>query len=222
MMLPVLHVGFHKSGSTTLQNALFARHSQIANLGEPEEHPKALDAMRNAWESCNRDPAERKIFELERDRALWQQALGEVESGKVPLFSKERLTLFEHCSEAGDPCLPHKLRQVVGPARIVIVTRHQIKLVESLYYSKTDGELTPEQWLQMKTEGALNRERFHVYRYHAFAESYADAFGRENVGIFMLEELAADVDSFAQRLCRFIGVDAEEAVRLLKDQQFHS
>lgn len=220
MKLPVLHVGFHKCGSTTLQNALFARHPDIANLGEPIENPSALAALSNAWESCCDDPARRKPYDLDRGRRLWQQALAGVECGKVAVFSKERLTRYGYC---GAPeCLPPKLRALVGPARVVIMTRHQIRLIESLFHSKTNGVFSLERWLEKETQGPLNKERFHVYRFHAFAEAYAKAFGRENVGVFLLEDLAANAESFARRLCDFIGIDADEGTRLLQGKRFNS
>jgi hypothetical protein len=221
MALPVVHVGFHKSGSTTLQNALFAHHPGVANLGEPVENLSALDAMRMTWNSCHRDPQQRRPFDLERAQDLWRQALASTKGRKVVVFSKERLTLYDYCSHPGDGCLPHKLRAVVGPARIVIVARHQIRLIESLYYAKTNGEVSPERWLQRQTQGPLNKERFHVYRYHAFAKAYSEAFGRENVGVFLLEDLAKNTDSFARRLCSFVGIDPDEGVRLLQGERLH-
>ncbi|HZS55555.1 MAG TPA: sulfotransferase [Bryobacteraceae bacterium] len=220
MRRPLLHIGFHKSGSTTLQEALFSRHSQVANLGEPVENPDALAAMRNAWEACCDDATLRTPFKLEYSQSLWRKALENVPPEKLPVFSKERLTRFGYC---GAPdCLPAKLHAIVGPAQIVIVIRNQIKLIESLYYAKTDGDMTPDRWRTAETEGPQNRDRFHVYRYHAFAKAYADVFGRENVGIFMLEELATDVESFARKLCNFIGIDGDEGSRLLRNKRLHS
>ncbi len=217
MKLPVLHVGFHKSGSTTLQEALFARHSGVANLGEPAEDPQALAAIQNAWESCCLDPAVRKTFDLARSRALWQAALAGVGAGKVAVFSKERLTRYGYCDET----LPGKLRELVGQARIVIMTRNQIKLVESLFYSKTDGEVSAGEWLTSETAGRLNEDRFRIYRYHSVAQAYVEAFGRENVGVFLLEDLAKNTETFARQLCAFIGIDGEEGVRLLTGKRMH-
>ena len=85
-MLPVVHVGFHKCGSTTLQSALFDRHPQVANLGEPRENENALEAMRNVWESCHENPRKRSPFDADRGRALWQEALATVPPGRVPVI----------------------------------------------------------------------------------------------------------------------------------------
>ena len=68
--VPVLHVGFHKCGSTTLQGALFARHPGIAYLGEPKENPRVLAAVSNVWKSCCVDSAKRKPFNPELSREL--------------------------------------------------------------------------------------------------------------------------------------------------------
>ncbi|MEX0828391.1 MAG: sulfotransferase, partial [Haliea sp.] len=218
-MIPIIHIGFNKAGSTTLQRALFARHPQIANLGEGEagkgREPNAEKAMFNAMKSCHRDPARRQPFDLENSRRLWHKALAKIEPGKIPVFSKESLIRADYYRSPGDNCLPERLHALIGPARIVIMARHQIRLLESLYITRTKGHsyLCPEQWFEANQGGWA-----HMYRYHAVAESYAKAFGRDNIGVFLLEDLIKDVDSFARRLCDFIGVDAEKGSQLLKGQ----
>ena len=215
-MLPILHVGFHKSGSTTLQGALFARHPGIANLGEPNEDPVALQAVRGVWESCDRNPAKRVPFDAERSRRLWQEAMAKVAPGKVPVFSKETLTEHEFYGEPGDLRLPQKLYAVVGPARIVIMVRHQIRLIESLYLFRAKGaHYEPaERWLKARSDGPLR-----LYRYHTVAQSFAEVFGRENVSVFLLEDLKSDAPAFARRLCDTIGVDPEQGAALLREER---
>jgi hypothetical protein len=220
-VLPVLHIGFNKAGSTTLQRGLFARHSQVVSLGEPfkQRYPDANRAMFNAIESCNRDPARRTRFDLDLSRSLWQKTLASVEPGKIPVYSKETLTRPDCYQTPGDPCLPGRLRALVGPARIIIMARHQIRLLESLYITRTKGHYyqSPEKWFEANGAGSVR-----MFSYHAVARSYAEAFGRENVGVFLLEDLTNDIESFARRLCDFIGIDSEEGATLLKSQHFNS
>ena len=47
---PLIHIGVGKTGTTTLQNNLFARHSGILNVGRPyanEEFKQAIDSLRD-------------------------------------------------------------------------------------------------------------------------------------------------------------------------------
>jgi len=219
--LPVLHIGFNKAGSTTLQNGLFARHPEVASLGEPfkREHLDVHEAMFNVMKSCHRDPAQRVEFNLERCRALWQQALAAIGPGKVPVYSKESMVSAAFYDAPTDARLPTKLRAVVGGARIVIMARHQIKLLESLYITRNKGHSyrSPDEWFEENDRGSL-----YMFRYNAIAESYAEAFGRENVGVFLLEDLQADVGAFAKRLCDFIGIDGDLGARLLAGQKWNT
>jgi hypothetical protein len=150
--LPVLHVGFHKCASTTLQRALFARHSEVASLGEPEEDADADEAIHNAMASCHRDPAQRRDFELEASRRAWGKALAKVPPGKTVVFSRERLTRCDFYQAPGDTRLASRIQSFVGPARIIIMARNQLRLLESSYITRTRKQkgprsyTTPEQW----------------------------------------------------------------------------
>ena len=214
-MLPVLHVGFHKCGSTTLQGTLFSRHPQIANLGEPTEDPSAFEAIRGIWLSCDANHRKRTEFDLDRSRGLWQEALAKIAPGKVPVFSKESLTQSEYYTEPGDDRIPKRLRAVVGPAKIIVVVRHQIRLVESLYlyHSKGSRYEPAAQWLSSRSDD------LRLYRYDMMVNSFVEHFGRENVAVFLFEELKADAGAFARQVCNFIGVDAEQGAALIRGER---
>lgn len=215
-ILPVLHVGFHKSGSTTIQGALFARHPDIACLGEPNEDPVAFAAIRGIADSCHRVERKRVVFEPDKCRALWRQAMDSVPDGKVPVFSKEALTQYEHYQTPDDRRMADRLREVVGPARIVIVVRHQIKLIESLYLFHAKGARyeAPEHWLRARNEGPLR-----MYSYHLMTRPFIENFGRENVVIVPFEQLRNDPEGFATRICTFIGVDPERGAQLMQRER---
>jgi Sulfotransferase family len=219
--LPVLHIGFNKAGSTTLQNGLFHRHPEVACLGEPchDRYPGVHEAMFNAMLSCHRDPARRVPFDLANSRRLWHETLEALEPGKMPVYSKESLVRMEFYEGPGDHRLPEKLYAITGPARIVIMGRHQIKLLESLYITRTKGHyyLSPDDWFKANHGGWA-----HIYQYYAMASAYATVYGRENVGVFLLEDLVGDVTSFAQRLCEFIGIDPAAGAELLQGQRWNT
>jgi hypothetical protein len=211
-VLPVLHIGFPKTGTTTLQGALFARHPQIANLGEPNKgDTPALVAIRKVWKSCSEDPKKRSRANEELSRSLWKEALDECPAGCVPVFSKETLTLPDFYKGADDQRLAKALYSVIGPARIVIVARHQIRMIESLYlYHAKGSRYEPlEPWLQ------ANDSAFQLFHFNKVADTYANVFGKENVALFLLEELQADPGDFARRICGFIGVDPQAGAALV-------
>ena len=146
---------------------------------------------------------------------LRQEALAKVTPGKVPVFSKETLTLSEFYAEPGDDRIPKRLRSVVGPAKIIIVVRHQIRLIESLYLYQAKGVRyeAAEQWLGSRSDD------LRLYRYDTMVNSFVEHFGRENVAVILFEELKTDAASFARQVCKFIGVDAEQGATLIRGER---
>jgi hypothetical protein len=214
-VLPVIHIGYPKTGTTTLQKALFARHPQIANLGEPREHEQALQAARAAWASCDSNP--RKYRPLDRDeaRALWRKALADCAPGTVPVFSKETLLLPDFYNGPADERMPRALRAVVGDVRIMIVIRQQIRMIESLFLFQAKGPKyeEPARWIEEQAD------KMALLDFHTLINSYASVFGRENVGVFLFEQLQNDPRDFARAIARFVGVDAAQASDLITGER---
>jgi hypothetical protein len=96
------------------------------------------------------------------------------------------------------------------------MARHQIRLLESLYITRTKGPYYQDvaEWFEVNRDGPI-----HFCRYHAVGQSYAEAFGRDNVKIFLLEDMQDDALAFAERLCAFMDIGAEEGRALLAQER---
>jgi hypothetical protein len=212
--LPIFHIGANKAGSTTLQQALFARHPEVFNLGKPFERRTRGDACRAVdavCALCEGGASPQPVGSEIRDK--WRRALRPAE-GRLPVFSHEELIRRRYYPDNDIVRLPNAIVQLAGPARVVIVTRHQIELIESLYIHKANvATYQPfDRWL------TANNEWIGTYRFHEIADAWAKVVGDENVGVFLFEELVHEPKSFADRLCSFIGIDPVEAAALLSDQ----
>jgi hypothetical protein len=209
---PIFHIGANKAGSTTLQQALFARHPEILNLGKPADRKNpgdaghAVDAIREAVENGRQPP-------VEQARSLWQRAVA-AGGARVPVFSHEELIRHRYYPAQDPTCLPQAIVGMAGAVRVVLVTRHQIDLIESLYIHKANVAtyLPPDRWL------AANSDWISTYRFNEVADAWAAVVGEDNVGVFLFEEMARDAKSFATRLSDFMGVDAAVAAALLSAQ----
>lgn len=211
--LPVFHIGANKAGSTTLQRALFARHPEVVSLGKPDPAPKVGAAVAGIVAACDLRGTP-QTFDNEAARHAWQETLSaSVRADAVPVFSREELIRYYLYGEPDPQRLPKAIVDMAGPVRVVIVTRNQLKLIESLYIHKANSShfLSPEQWFASEPD-------WHAfgYRFHAVADAWARVVGEENVGVFLFEELACNAGAFARRLCDFIGIDAEIGARLLQ------
>ena len=203
--LPVFHIGANKAGSTTLQRALFARHSQVLNLGKPSFAPDLWPAINSIRRACNNRQPEPPPLEPEKFKRAWQHATAPA-AGRVPVVSYEEL-IRSHFYGGPDPArLPKVITAMAGPVRVIIVTRHQLRLIESLYIHKANmaNYLPPEQWLATQPDWFA-----YGYHFHEIAEAWAGVVGEENVGVFMFEEMVSDAASFARRLCDFVGIELE-------------
>jgi hypothetical protein len=212
--LPVFHIGANKAGSTTLQKALFARHPGVLSLGKPEPAEAALAAVSTIRDYC--DMREKHSAPLDREalRASWQAAIANA-NGRLPVFSREELIRYYLYGEPDRERLPRAIVDMTGPVKMVMVVRHQVRLIESLYVQKANSShyLEPEEWLTSQPDWFA-----FGFRFSEIAEAWGRAVGRENVGVFVFEELVKDPATFGQRLCDFIGIDAKTGVPLLLNQ----
>lgn len=212
--LPVFHIGANKAGSTTLQKALFARHPGVLSLGKPVPVEAAGDAVAAILESCDSRTGGRGPLDPDGLRANWKTAIANA-NGRLPVFSREELIRYYLYGEPDRERLPRAIVDMAGPVKVVIVVRHQVRLIESLYLQKANSAnfLDPEAWLTSQPEWFA-----YGFRFAEIAEAWGRVVGRENVGVFVFEELAGNAPAFGKRLCEFIGIDAEVGVPMLINQ----
>jgi Sulfotransferase domain len=213
-VLPVFHIGANKAGSTTLQRALFSRHPDVFSLGKPDPAPKISVVIAQMVSACDHRDTAACSFDSDAARRAWDEVLSEnLDVGRVPVFSREELIRYYLYGEPDPHRLPKAVVEMAGPVRVVIVTRNQLKLIESLYIHKANSSnfLSPEQWFASEPE-------WHAfgYQFHAVADAWAGVVGEKNIGVFLFEELAQDSDAFARRLCDFVGINADLGVKLLQ------
>ena len=65
MRLPVFHIGANKAGSTTLQQALFARHAEVLSLAKPTPNADAEQAMDAIVSVCDDRQRGKNALDLE-------------------------------------------------------------------------------------------------------------------------------------------------------------
>jgi len=225
-----IHAGLPKTGTTMLQQHLFARHSQVEYLGTFKR-----GRAKRQYGKC-RDRAVQEIVDqlidrgkyrpnLARCRRLFDQSIAPAfETGRVPLWSYEALALHR-------PNVRRKraenLRAVFNQCKVVFTLRHPLPLVESAYFQhlrsthvagkaycgKGPRYLRIDQWLGRAWRKQGKAPLDHL-GYAQTIEIFADVFGKEAIGIFLFEQLVEDNAAFIESLCRFIGIDSREGVAL--------
>lgn len=216
-----LHVGYPKTGSTSLQRHLFSRHPQIAYLGKPFD-PEMVD-----WEA-QVVAAGDVVFEGEVARlgdalrARLQAAAGPAPEGAPIVFSHEGF--LRATRHGGHDVLrtAERLARVVSAARleesdvrVLVCIRNQADLFLS-HFVQFEG--ASQRALARRVEAAVARPRAGITGalfFDEVIEGYEKAFGPGRVAVELFEALRADAGAFGASLCERFGVDAETGRRLL-------
>ena len=207
----VLHVGFSKTGTTTLQKHLYAHHPQIAYLGKEYAQPglkAALTAMLGA---------ESTVWDPEPLRALLKAAVQNAvrPEHRVLVLSDETLVSYSKVRDRG--LVARRLLELFPRARILFTIRSQWSLLRVAYLARgrmLAGVPHPHggrfvSWPAWIDHVEADPERSYL-GHSDFARTirfYLNEVGAGRVGVFPLEGLADDPDGHESRICAFLGVD---------------
>lgn len=203
----LIHIGFHKTGTSWLQQTLFA-----------------TDPFVTPWRS--REIAAQIILpnELSFDSAEALRALEDVaESGGgstgrelLRVLSWERLSGSPHAGGFDAAQIAGRLHEMYPDARVLIGVREQRSMTLALYrqYVRDGGVATLRGYLFPRNPAEIPQFRFEHLEYHRLVERYMELFGRERVLVLPQEDLSADSVAFARKVCGFFGVDQAVADRI--------
>ncbi|MBL6427643.1 MAG: hypothetical protein HOY44_08975 [Maritimibacter sp.] len=209
----LLHPGYPKTGTTSLQANVFAGHPQLRYLSN---HSAPGDAFRDAPETAEfhaliRDMA---LDSGLRIGALWRTHL-------VPALDRDRLNVISDetflSNEGPTTEIAEFLRRLTaetgGQVQILITLRTQDDILRSMYdmYPWRHGDperrfLPFPQWVSQTLDHA-GENIAGALRFSDVVTLYRDLFGAENVTVISVERLFRDGAAQAQ-LCERLGIDA--------------
>jgi hypothetical protein len=217
----IIHPGFIKTGTTSLQDFLLFAHPQVFALGHP--HRSGLDARISQ--------ALRRIEGFDDDPEELRSALALALEGcpvdRVPILSDETLTADPRLTAI----IARRLHHHFPHARILFTIRRQEDMIRSFYgrhgrvlvntpapYS--DRHVSFSAWLEHACRnfptGVLG-----VADYERTIGIYRTLFGAERIAIVLLEEWVADEEAFADRLSAILGIDPVTTRQLLGNRRTH-
>ncbi|MAE69718.1 MAG: hypothetical protein CME06_04520 [Gemmatimonadetes bacterium] len=204
----VLHIGLPKTGTTTLQTGLFARHDAWHFVGKPL-----------LFTNAEMHRTIRPIVEL--DDEVYGAGLDSFRSDRIEALLRspsDRIVISEEEFSTGTVrtrvdrnTIAQRLRDLFPDARIIVTVRNQLDVIPSVYGQLVNmGVLVGRSfgsWLDEERAKRGDSDRLHLFDYAALVQLYDRLFGAENVKVLLFEELRADLDAYLTRLSRFIGVD---------------
>lgn len=211
-MTTYLHIGYPKTGTKSLQNGLFENLADISFLGMSAKMQRLVPILEliKHYDSIE--------YPADETRKIYENILDSITPLKdTILISNEDLTtadLFDR-KMVDRGMIAERLKDLLGPAKIMIVIRSQLTAIPSLYtqlcpidgYSQPKFEKTLMENLNNFSNGILSN-----YKYDKLIKRYEDCFGKENIGVFVYEEMIADPYSYYSKICSFMNLDLSRDV----------
>ena len=198
---PLLHVGYHKTGTTWLQTRLFASDEVGFCTNSFRRDALHVFVYPHAFEF---DAAEARAFY----QAEWQRC----PPGTVPVLSMERFSGTPHAGRYDSAEVARRLRQTFPEGRVLIVVREQEGAILSSYrqYVKNSGPLSLDGYLHPPYESSvIHQFHYDAFRYDRLVALYDDLFGPENVLVLPYEAFRADPVAYMASIVRFAGLDPQ-------------
>lgn len=203
----LLHVGYPKAASTTLQNGLFlSLHAQgmINFLGR---------AFESDFYGIKQDRGEYKrwfkgIVE-HRDAVGSVRSLGDLAEDKVNLLSEGLFMMNErHTEQLTGPKLLHQyFVPCFDQVEVLLIIRAQTSLVQSYYvHNHRKMEISDfSRYIDFNLKKGWPSEA-KIFNFYSVISEYAAAFGKEKVRVLFFEELLHDRPQFATKLAKALDI----------------
>jgi hypothetical protein len=197
-MRPLLHIGYHKTGTTWLQRNVFPDEGMgFAYVGDPRAVLSAFFV--NPFDF--RAEVAWRGFRPRIERAE--------ERGLLPVISHERLSGSPYAGGHDSRAVADRLAETFPDARILVAIREQKSMILSVYkqYLGFGGAASLEQFL--KAPAGINRSpvfRHNFFEYHRLIGYYRSLFGAGNVLALPYEILRSRPADFLGRITGFLDL----------------
>ncbi|NQU59148.1 MAG: sulfotransferase domain-containing protein [Rhodospirillales bacterium] len=195
------HIGYQKTGSSTLQQTVFPFINGIYFCGQPYN-----DKARKWKDFVNLiSKMDSLFYEQDKVEKLFLKLCEGIRESKL-LLSNENIIAPHESSDMG--VVVERIASLSTKPKIVLTIRNQIDIVPSLYM-EAFGDIANRahyiSWLE-KNITEYNRCYITKHHYYRLAKLLEKSFGRENICLLLLEELRDDPNYFFKTLSEFMGV----------------
>lgn len=227
-----LHIGLPKTATTTLQKTLFRKHQQIRYFGQyvPSsisklcENEEVYQILRPLlWdtdEPLNADLVSRSLFEKVLQTSPNKKCMVASWEGLASRGLEKNIAMIQ------------RVRSVFDRCKLLLTLRNPIHRIPSEYLESLKGHfikgsykwigpdpyVSLDQWLE---RAEANGHFQNMISYGQTIQNAVNLLGRENVGLFLFEELNECPKQFFTRVCEFLEIDVAEGLVVTDDQHLH-
>lgn len=195
----LIHIGYHKTGTSWLQTHLFPNAALGLGLVDRDLVRNNVIGQRPltfCGQTCAAE-LEPKIEELQSQNLY-------------PVVSHEALSGNPHSGGYQSKEIADRLASVFPSAKILIVIREQRAMIHSCYqqYIKIGGRSGIEEYVQPPQRWSARIPLFSLenFKYHLLVEYYHRLFGQENVCVIPYELFFCQPTNFVESILSFAGV----------------
>lgn len=203
----VVHIGFPKTGTTTLQETFFNNHPQINYLGSPYKSQEMLVAMevkltKNILSYNNNSEIIKNIF-------LNELSKNSDKKKNINLLSYEGLS-FQPSKTPDRATIAKRIKEVFGAdTKIIITIRNQRNFCLSHYGQdvRNGTYLNLTNYIKYLLDYYESYSYLSLLDYLPLIKYYEELFKKENVLVLCYEDLSSNPNIFFSRISSFLNID---------------
>jgi hypothetical protein len=224
-----LHIGLSKTATTTLQKALFRTHSQIRYLGQYV--PSSTSML------CETEAIYQILRPLlwDTDQPVEWEKMGEAIAKQFDHSDQQVVASWEGLvsrSVTKNAEMFRRVKQAFGNCRVLLTLRNPLTRLPSEYIENLKGHfikgihpwignlpyISMDQWIERASSaGHLPN----MLSYSQTIEVAVKILGKENVAVFLFEELNENPNIYFKKICHFLKIDPTEGLALATNQHLH-
>jgi hypothetical protein len=216
---PLIHIGYHKTGTTWLQNQLFISNNDVFEPLSLNSCGHSSIARHFVWETDNNNKRIYMLSPFDMNEKVIQSKLEEIQkkkdfTQKIPVISSERLSGNPHASGFDSSIIAQRLKNAFPHATILIIIRNQkdIYLSNYIQYLKVGGVHSLTKYLNIKYDGKRPGFSPHYFDYLMLVEEYFKLFGKDNVKVLPYEMFKKSPKLFFNQLGFFLNVSIDPKI----------
>lgn len=201
----LIHLGYHKTASTWLQNELFVSSNEVF---EPFSSLDKAHSTLGEFFFQNREgyllsPFKEHV-DLDEILEVYKRKKG---TNKILTISHERLSGNPQAGAFDAPIIAKRLNNAFPKARILILIRNQVDLITSCYfqYLSKGGTKSIEKYLNESYDMRMPYFSPDHFDFTDLVTTYQRFFGQKNVMVYPFELFKQDPSYFIAELSNFVG-----------------
>ena len=196
----LVHIGYHKTASTWLQENLFDNPDSGFQRFFSQKDARDKIALANPLD-----------FNAQELKKYYEE---QIDSDKYSVISNERLSGNPHSGGYDSKDIADKIHEAFPEAKILIVIREQRSILFSNYiqYIRAGGPCSIEDYLNpsKRNMATIPLFNYHHFAYLSLVKYYYKLFGKDKVLVLPYELFQEDAKAFCQEICKFTGTKVIE------------